>query len=90
LELTARTFLSPLFDLDGDGFAEQTGWVRPDDGLLAYDQNGNGTIDAIGELFGSPTTSGFADLDAHDGNADGVINAQDAIFSDLRVWCRAA
>ncbi|MGD9851513.1 MAG: calcium-binding protein [Nitrospirales bacterium] len=90
LELTARTNLSPVFDLDGDGFAEQTGWVRPDDGLLAYDQNANGQIDDIGELFGNPTTSGFAELAAHDGNADGVINAQDAIFADLRVWSRAA
>lgn len=86
LELTARTQLSPVFDLDGDGFAEQTGWVRPDDGLLAYDQNANGQIDDIGELFGNPTTSGFAELAAHDSNTDGVINAQDAIFTDLRVW----
>ncbi|WNM62097.1 calcium-binding protein [Candidatus Nitrospira neomarina] len=86
LELTARTNLSPVFDLDGDGFAEQTGWVRPDDGLLVYDLNGNGQIDDIGELFGSPTTSGFAELAAHDANADGVIDAKDAIFSSLRVW----
>ncbi|MEX2490603.1 MAG: calcium-binding protein [Nitrospirales bacterium] len=86
LELTARTNLSPVFDLDGDGFAEQTGWVRPDDGLLAYDQNGNGQIDDITELFGSPTTSGFDELAQHDLNADGVINATDAIFADLRVW----
>ena len=56
LELTARTNLSPVFDLDGDGFAEQTGWVRPDDGLLVFDQNANGHIDDIGELFGNPTT----------------------------------
>ena len=85
LELTARTNLSPVFDLDGDGFAEQTGWVRPDDGLLVFDQNTNGQIDDIGELFGNPSTSGFAELAAHDGNADGVMNAQDTIFTDLRV-----
>ncbi|MBA3966434.1 MAG: hypothetical protein H0X47_11775, partial [Nitrospirales bacterium] len=86
LELTARTNLSPVFDVDGDGFAEQTGWVRPDDGLLVYDLNGNGQIDDIGELFGSPTTSGFTELATHDANADGVIDANDAIFSSLRVW----
>ncbi len=86
LELTARTNLSPVFDLDGDGFAEPIGWVRPDDGLLVYDQNGNGQIDDIGELFGSPTTSGFADLAAHDANADGRIDAADGIFASLRVW----
>ncbi|GJL61950.1 MAG: hypothetical protein NPIRA04_06040 [Nitrospirales bacterium] len=86
LELTARTTQSPLFDLDGDGFAEQTGWVQADDGLLVHDINANGEIDDIRELFGSPTTSGFEELAEHDLNDDGVIDANDAIFSDLRVW----
>lgn len=86
LELTARTNLSPLFDLDGDGFAEQTGWVRPDDGLLVYDLNDNGRIDDIRELFGSPETSGFAELAVYDVNTDGIIDANDLIFSSLRVW----
>ncbi len=86
LELTARTSQSPLFDLDGDGFAEQTGWVQSDDGLLVHDINANGEIDDITELFGSPTTSGFDELAVHDLNADGLIDVNDAIFTDLRVW----
>ncbi|WP_447971535.1 calcium-binding protein [Nitrospira sp. M1] len=86
LELTARTTQSPLFDLDGDGFAEQTGWVQSDDGLLVHDINGNGEIDDIRELFGSPTTSGFEELAEHDTNENGVIDINDAIFSELRVW----
>ena len=45
-------------DRDGDGFRERTGWVAADDGLLAVDINGNGKIDDISELFGSPTASG--------------------------------
>ena len=86
IELTSRSAGSLRFDLDGDGFAEPTGWVLPDDGLLALDINGNGTIDDISELFGSPTQSGYAELAAHDGNADQVIDAADAVFADLRVW----
>ena len=41
------------FDIWGDGFARRTGWVAPEDGMLALDQNGNGTIDDLSELFGS-------------------------------------
>ncbi|MBI5556778.1 MAG: hypothetical protein HY885_04010, partial [Deltaproteobacteria bacterium] len=43
------------FDHAGDGFAEQTGWVGADDGLLVYDRNANGTIDTGAELFGDNT-----------------------------------
>ena len=41
------------FDIWGEGFARQTGWVAAEDGMLALDQNGNGTIDDLSELFGS-------------------------------------
>ncbi|WZB61814.1 hypothetical protein WJ970_33540 [Achromobacter xylosoxidans] len=42
-----------FFDHDGDGFAEETGWVGKDDGLLVWDRNGNGQIDDGSELFGN-------------------------------------
>ncbi len=86
IELTARTGVSPLFDVDGDLFAERTGWVRGDDGMLALDANANGKINSVRELFGSPGASGFAELATYDGNSDGIINNLDAIFGDLRVW----
>ncbi len=41
------------FDHDRNGFAELTGWVGPDDGLLVLDRNGNGRIDDGSELFGN-------------------------------------
>ena len=41
------------FDHDNNGFAEKTGWVGKDDGLLARDLNGNGQIDDGTELFGN-------------------------------------
>jgi Ca2+-binding RTX toxin-like protein len=81
-EQNSRAF----FEFDNDGFGERTGWVRADDGLLALDANANGTIDNVTELFGNRTTSGFAMLAAHDLNADGVIDAADAVYAELRVW----
>lgn len=40
------------FDVDRDGMRERVAWVEADDGLLALDRNGNGTIDDADELFG--------------------------------------
>ncbi len=45
LELTARTSVSQLFDLNANQFAVTSGWVRGDDGFLARDLNSNGIID---------------------------------------------
>jgi len=83
-----------LFDHATDGFAELTGWVAPDDGILARDLNANGTIDSGRELFGSETllssgqkaANGFEALRELDSNGDGVINANDTAFAELRVW----
>ncbi len=82
------------FDGDADGFAEQTGWVYPDDGLLVMDRNGDGIINDGNELFGDQTmlsdgtkaASGFQALAELDGNQDGRIDSGDAEFSRLRVW----
>ncbi len=74
------------FDMDNDYFSELTGWVGADDGLLVWDQDGNRRIDDSTELFGSLGTGGFTELAALDDNADGVIDANDATFSDLEVW----
>ena len=89
VELTGQAAgTTAYFDLDADGFAERTGWVKADDGLLTLDCNGNGRIDDITELFGTndPASSGFVTLAGLDGNADGRIDAQDARFAELRVW----
>jgi hypothetical protein len=38
---------SAYFDLDGNGFAEHTAWIGPQDGFLVRDLNANGQIDGI-------------------------------------------
>ncbi len=85
---------SVLFDHNGDGVKQGTGWIAPDDGLLVLDRNGNGLIDNGSELFGDNTTlnngqsaeHGFAALSDLDSNGDGQFDAEDAQFADVKVW----
>ena len=83
-----------FFDHNADGFAERTGWVGRDDGLLARDRNGNGSIESGRELFGNHTlrttggeaAHGYEALADLDSNADGKVDSSDAAFGELRVW----
>ena len=83
-----------VFDHNGDGVQTGTGWLRPDDGWLVLDRNSNGTIDNGGELFGVDTvkadgtkaTDGFDALSDLDSNDDGVFDAKDTRFADVRIW----
>jgi RHS repeat-associated protein len=86
IELISIEQSGVLFDLNADGFKEQTGWVSPNDGMLALDANGNAQIDNITELFGDATTDGFDELRIIDSNSDNIINASDIQFSQLRIW----
>lgn len=89
------------FDLDSDGKPELLTWTAAngDDAFLAFDRNGNGSIENGSELFGAvtPLSTGEkaqigyvaladADLPENGGNLDRVINASDKIFEGLRLW----
>jgi hypothetical protein len=85
------------FNLLGQGILN-TAWITGDDALLVLDRNKNGRIDDGSELFGEAigldntfTKDGFkalalVDSRSHGGNADGVVDASDKLFTDLRVW----
>jgi Ca2+-binding RTX toxin-like protein len=82
------------FDLDANGIAERVSWAVPGDGFLVLDRDGDGKITSGLELFGDNTVmsngkvavSGFEALADLDSNGDGIIDALDAVYAQLRVW----
>lgn len=93
-----------MFDINADGRQDAISWTDPrrDVGLLAFDRNGNGTIDNGEELFGNVTPlqggasrrarHGFealADLESEGYGPsveDGTIDARDAAYHRLLLW----
>ena len=86
IEFTEMGLGRTWFDVDGDLFAERTGWLKGDDGFLVLDANGNGRIDDVSEMFGGVGQSGFAELALLDSNGDGKITMADVAWSELKVW----
>jgi hypothetical protein len=91
IDLISLEDSTTFFDLEGDGLQNRVGWVGNGDGLLVLDENGNGVVDNIDELFGHQdeegnTVEGTTELTTHDLNNDGRIDSQDAIFEELTIW----
>ncbi|WP_017962934.1 beta strand repeat-containing protein [Rhizobium leguminosarum] len=85
------------FDWNGDGVAEETAWVGPQDGFLAIDLGADGAagpdgkIDQARELaFSLWDDQSTSDLDglrlAFDTNHDNVLDMNDDRWSEFRVW----
>lgn len=71
------------FDLDNNGFAEKTAWIKNDDGFLAIDLNNDGMINNGSELFGDcfnnqSFSNGFEALKGLDSNRDNKIDDTDS------------
>jgi hypothetical protein len=82
---------SPIwFDMDNDGYRDRTGWVGANDGILAIDRDGDGLITKGEEIsFTSDVGGAVSDLEglrAYDTNQNGLIDAGDQKFSEMRVW----
>ena len=94
IETLALETRSIHFDHNGNRYAERSGWVGADDGLLVCDRDHNQTIDKGHELFGNQTrlangslaANGFEALKEFDSNEDGSVDEQDADWSRLQVW----
>ena len=77
------------FDIYGAGTKQATAWVSSDDALLVMDRNNDGAITTGHELFGNIDRSfadGFTHLAQLDQNGDGVIDAADPGFAELKLW----
>ncbi|MGR9259173.1 hypothetical protein [Rhizobium leguminosarum] len=85
------------FDWDGDGVAEETAWVGPQDGFLAIDLGADGTAGPDGKIdqgrelaFSRWSEGSVSDLDglrlAFDMNHDNVLDLNDDRWSEFRVW----
>ncbi len=83
VELTSLDHSKARFDTDNDLYAEATGFVGKDDGILVRDINGDGKINSAAEMFGGGGVTGFGALSVLDGNADGVIDASDNGLADF-------
>jgi hypothetical protein len=87
-----------LFDHDGDGVRNATGWVGAGEAIVVRDLDGNGTIDSGREIFGDNTlltrgpkagqraADGFEAMADLDSNNDGQFNAADAAFASVKLW----
>jgi hypothetical protein len=88
IDLTDRIY---AFDLNSDGAMEQIAFVASEKGgFLAYDRNGDGSINDGTELIGPTQGDGFSELSAYDQDANGWIDGADSIYYDLSIWSKNA
>jgi hypothetical protein len=85
IQLTSVTGSPAHFDFTGSGFAMQTGWITPTEGMLVLDNGQGGSTITVDELLGAQSGDGFGDLAGLDSNGDGVIDASDPAFANLKV-----
>lgn len=78
------------FDINADGQQESIATLAAGSGFLALDKNQDGRINDGSELFGPASGNGFDDLARFDSDGNNWIDANDAIFAQLRVWQRSA
>lgn len=93
VDVTPRDSSFAQFDLDGDGFDEQTAWVGQGDGILVLNDISNDLPSGIviadrGEVAFSqtPDQTDLEALAAYDTNSNGTIDAGDARWADFKIW----
>ncbi|MDA9495027.1 hypothetical protein XI08_39335 [Bradyrhizobium sp. CCBAU 11361] len=78
------------FDADDNGVPNRIAWTAPDDGLLAFDANGSGTVDQTRELALREWTPGartdLQGLGIFDTNHDGALDSPDQDFGRFGIW----
>jgi hypothetical protein len=76
--------------MNGDGRADNTGWMSGGDGMLVIDRDGDGVITHASEVSFLSEKEGaknaWEGLGALDNTRDGKIDKSDARFGELKVW----
>jgi Ca2+-binding RTX toxin-like protein len=80
-----------FLDVNGDGWKRRSAWIKPGDGLLAFDRDGNGKIEGIDEIafvgYAPDQQTDLAALrKAFDSNNNGALDAGDAKWLQFGVW----
>lgn len=90
LKFTSFADSQVLFDQNGDGEVELTGWAQAGTGMLVLDRNGDGVINNGGEMsFSADVPNGVSDLEglrAYDTNQNGFFDSGDGQFAAFRIW----
>ena len=91
VELVAMDDSDALFDMNDDGWLDNTGWLSGDDGLLAYDANGDGKVSGIEEIeLAGYHEDAVTDLDglakAFDSNGDKFFDKNDEEWESFGIW----
>lgn len=84
-QLEDQTF---YFDIDADGELDEVSQLGAGSGYLALDKNGDGVINDGGELFGTSSGNGFADLAQYDEDGNGWIDENDEVWNKLKIWAK--
>lgn len=89
-DLVDPTKSRAFVDAARDGTVSQIGWVRPSDGVLAFDRNDDGAVDARSEisfLGDAPNArTSLQGLRSFDSNGDGVLSSADSSFAKFLIW----
>jgi len=94
IELISQQDSHAYFDVKGDGSGNRynMGWVGADDAMLVIDKNNDDLINQADELSFSMWTTNPNDTDmdglkaVFDTNHNGLLDAGDARFMDMRIW----
>ncbi len=90
LEAKRASKAKAWFDMNDDGYRDDTGWVSGGDGMLVIDRDKDGRITHASELSflaeKEEARNSWEGLAALDSNKDGKLDKSDARFGDLKVW----